>query len=79
MKQGQKRAVRVYTSESEAIAHAAQYPNLYAVHRPGESIRCKAYCACSRFCDQYKAIEDEANSWLNEDVLFASGKQTATV
>lgn len=61
MKNGMKRAVRLYDSEQEAIVHAASAKNLSVEHRPGESIRCANYCSAAPFCDQWKT-----NSTINE-------------
>lgn len=55
MKVGGKRAVKLYDSEAEARAHASIDPkNLRVEVRPGESVRCAAYCAVAKFCTQYQ-------------------------
>jgi hypothetical protein len=57
IKQGAKRASRVYENEEEAIAHAKQDSSLYVEKRVGQSTRCLHYCAASRFCSQWQALE----------------------
>lgn len=52
MKPGQKRSLRNYTSRAEAEEHAARV-GAQVVERPGESVRCSAYCPVSQFCSQY--------------------------
>lgn len=55
MKVGGKRAVKLYDSEADALAHASIDPkNLRVEVRPGVSTRCEAYCAVAKFCTQYK-------------------------
>lgn len=54
MKKGQKRAVKLYTTR-----HAAEWAlakDQYIQERPGESIRCEAYCRVSQYCEQRKRI-----------------------
>jgi hypothetical protein len=53
MKQGGKRAVKLYDSQADALVHAATNPALYVQDRPGESIRCAAYCSVSKWCGQF--------------------------
>jgi hypothetical protein len=53
MKQGGKRAVKLYDTLADAASHASTSPELYVEPRPGESIRCAAYCSVSRFCSQF--------------------------
>lgn len=61
MKPGGKRALKLYTSLDDAKAHVAGAPGLTIVKRPGESTRCKSYCAASKFCAQYqKETESES-------------------
>lgn len=55
MKKGQKRAVKLY--ESKHAAEWALAKNQYIVERPGESVRCESYCAVSKHCKQYAAIQ----------------------
>lgn len=53
MKQGGKKAVKLYDNESDARSHASTDPKLlYVQARPGESTRCKFYCSVSQFCSQ---------------------------
>jgi hypothetical protein len=54
-KPGAKRAVRLWETEAEAKEHAASDSSLSVIERPGESVRCKAYCSASKFCAQYQA------------------------
>lgn len=57
MKPGAKRAVKLYTSETDATEHAAKEKGLTVIPRPGESTRCKSYCSVAKFCDQAKLME----------------------
>lgn len=60
MKQGGKRAVKLYDNEADAQKHASTSPSLYVQVRPGENTRCRFYCSVSKFCTQ-------ANQTSNED------------
>jgi len=59
-KKGVKRAIKVHSSEEEAVAHA-EYSNEHyknsnteVEHRKGELTRCDGdYCGVSEFCEQY--------------------------
>lgn len=74
IKQGAKRATRVYENEDEAVEHAKQDSALYVQKRPGENTRCRNYCAVARFCSQIKALEgDERADWL-KPVALGQGK-----
>jgi len=53
MKKRQKRAVKLYENRADAESHASTSPELFVEARPGEPIRCAAYCPVSRFCTQY--------------------------
>lgn len=54
MKIGRKTAIKLYSNENEAKAHVGFDRNLFVIHRPGLSVRCKAYCPVSKFCTQYQ-------------------------
>ncbi len=54
MKTGRKSAVKLYSNMNEAKAHVGFDRQLSVTHRPGMSVRCKAYCAVSKFCTQYQ-------------------------
>lgn len=60
MKVGQKKAVKLYDEPQAAKRHASQSDAFSVVARPGESIRCSAYCAAAPFCRQWKRIQDES-------------------
>jgi hypothetical protein len=53
MKVGRKTAVKLYDNERDAQSHASVDSSLQVQVRPGESIRCRFYCAVSKFCTQY--------------------------
>lgn len=74
IKQGAKRATRVYENEAEALAHAAQDSSLYVKFRPGESIRCAAYCRVARFCTQFAAIESAERSDFEKPLVLGQNK-----
>lgn len=74
MKPGATRASRVYDNEAEALAHAAQTSGLYVKHRPGESVRCQAYCRVARFCSQFAAIESVERAEFEKPLVLGQGK-----
>lgn len=55
-KAGAKRALRLFSNEAEAVKLAEEKKYLVEF-RPGENIRCEAYCLASKFCDQFKALK----------------------
>lgn len=54
MKKGGVRAVKLHFIEKNAQEHAATATNLSVEVRPGDSVRCAAYCSAAPFCDQYQ-------------------------
>lgn len=50
MKQGAKRATKLFDTQEEA--EAALKPGYRIERRDGESVRCKSYCNVNRWCDQ---------------------------
>jgi hypothetical protein len=58
MKQGQKRAVRVFDTCGEAEGHVTK-GGLYVEERPGSSVRCESYCRVSSFCPQYARMRED--------------------
>lgn len=56
MKTGRQSAVRVYDSEIEATGLAGTDKTFTVVKRPGDNIRCNAYCGAAPFCSQRKAM-----------------------
>ena len=59
-KPGVKKAVRVYETREEAIAHA-DGTNLEIEYRPGEDTKCKNYCSVAPFCDHGRLIKEADN------------------
>lgn len=54
MKRGNKRALRVLDSESDAKQYAGDDKKLYIEERPGQSVRCeKNFCNVAPWCDQF--------------------------
>jgi len=54
MKNGAKKAVRLFDTEEEAVQLAGTKGEGHnVVFRKGESIRCQSYCLCRRFCNFY--------------------------
>lgn len=74
IKQGAKRATRVYENEEEAIAHARQNSSLYVEKRPGENVRCQNYCSVSRFCAQFQALDADLRSRWEKPLTVGQGK-----
>ena len=55
MKNGGKRAVRLFDRREDAdLLVEAKGANHYVEHRHGESVRCRSYCLCNRFCNFYQ-------------------------
>jgi len=54
MKAGAKRAIKVFDSNADAVAHALSLGKGYtATHRKGGRTRCEQYCSVSEFCTQW--------------------------
>ena len=58
MKEGRKTAVRVFDTKDEADKLASTDTKLSVVERKGQSVRCKDYCLCSKFCSFCKGEEE---------------------
>jgi hypothetical protein len=55
MKNGGKRAVRLFDKQDEANLFAETKGNdHYVEFRKGESIKCQSYCLCRKFCNFYR-------------------------
>lgn len=69
MKPGGKRAVKLHTSIVDAGKHAAEITGGTVVKRPGESTRCRSYCAAAKFCSQYQKEIASASTdpWASSD------------
>jgi hypothetical protein len=62
MKKGAVRAIKLYEDKAEAEKQAWSEQGRYVEHRPGEQVRCSAYCSVSKFCQQYKDLtKNDAN------------------
>jgi hypothetical protein len=60
MKDGNKKAIKLYDSQDEAESAMAEKGNNYYVQeRPEENIKCLDYCACKHFCNFYKGLVNE--------------------
>lgn len=68
MKKGQKRAVKLYDTEEQAVSAAGQVraaaplgkgSQFSVEHRPGESTRCEWYCPVSGYCQQFRDMMEE--------------------
>lgn len=57
MKEGAKRAVKLYESEQQAEAAVAN-PKQYVEHRLGERVRCESYCDVAPFCTQFREYRE---------------------
>lgn len=57
MKKGQKRAVKLHSTEEEATNHAKWDTNLSVEKRKGIDTRCQSYCSVAKFCSQFKNEE----------------------
>lgn len=65
MKQGQKRAVRVFDTRDEAEGNVTKAGH-YVEERTGSSVRCESYCRVSSFCPQYTRMREELSASDNE-------------
>ena len=55
MKDGLKRAVRLFDRRDDAdLLAETKGGNHYVEYRQGESIKCRSYCPCNRFCNFYQ-------------------------
>lgn len=61
MKEGNKKASKVFDNEAEAVALITEKGKGYSVeYRPGASTRCQ-YCGCNPWCGQYAAMAQKDN------------------
>ena len=56
MKPGRKTAVKVCATELEATNLSLETPGGYVETRPGDSVKCRDYCAVCDHCNFYKAF-----------------------
>jgi len=55
MKNGLKRAFRLFDNRDEAnLLAETKGSEYYVEYRPGESVKCRSYCLCKRFCNYYQ-------------------------
>ena len=54
MKKGAKKALKLFSDESEAQAALDQGKGDYIEFRPGEDKKCMEYCSCKEFCSYWK-------------------------
>jgi hypothetical protein len=57
MREGRKRAAKLFDTEADALAYAAE--GQYVEKRGGESNKCLYYCPCAKFCNFYKSLISE--------------------
>jgi len=71
-KTGQQRAVRLFDTKEEADFLAeAKGANHYVEYRQGESVKCRSYCPCNRFCSFYQDSVMGAGQELAEEQAAA--------
>jgi hypothetical protein len=63
MQQGRKSAVKLCTSESEAMGLVGSDSKRSVQFRPGKNTRCDSFCSVAKFCQQYQSMKkgDESN------------------
>jgi len=64
MKEGRKRALRVFDSLVTAASFKGSYKDsnkTYIEERPGKSTRCEEYCPVEKFCSQHKEMKEVEN------------------
>jgi hypothetical protein len=55
MKNGLKRAVRLFDRQEDAdLLAETKGGNHYVEYRHGESVRCRSYCLCRKYCNYYR-------------------------
>jgi hypothetical protein len=55
MKNGMKRAVRLFDRQEDAdLLTETKGENHFVEYRQGESIRCRSFCLCRKFCNFYR-------------------------
>lgn len=81
MKQGGKKAARVYDTEHEALDDIAGRKAGYCVvYRPGKSVRCEGnYCGVNQYCDQWARMktaqaQDQDNGGDQTETQTAQGQ-----
>lgn len=70
MKRGAKRAVKLCSTEKEAIAYRSANCSLaetYIEERPFEPIRCKSWCNVNKFCSHYQKYVKEHDEEVNKN------------
>lgn len=82
MKKGNKKATKLCDSEKDARGWLDQIlggKNSYSIdYRPGESIRCQAYCPVSNYCPQWAKLNPTLSDTLKESIKVAQQqKETA--
>lgn len=64
MKDGRKRAVRVFEDEAEAVSLLNELKEADKGHhmefRPGEDTKCESYCPVAQFCPYMQKMEEES-------------------
>ena len=66
MKEGATKATKRFSSEVDARAYIAAHPELRLYHRISDFMKCRHYCECAPFCDQWK--ENMFLDCVKEDV-----------
>lgn len=63
IKEGSKKAARVFFNEAEAKEHLKERKNGYKVEfRPGKSVRCDGdYCGVAKWCEQWRHMKEHDN------------------
>jgi hypothetical protein len=68
MKEGLKRALKLYTTEQEAIENLK--PNCYIQFRKGKCKRCLDYCEVSTVCSQNNVFTNNEQDENDEETIF---------
>lgn len=59
MKKGRKSAVKLYDVKDFAVTHCQESTDYYLEERPGEAVRCNAWCPVAPFCSQFQSEQIE--------------------
>jgi hypothetical protein len=66
MKNGSKRAVKLFDKQEDAdLFTEIKAKGYFVEYRKGESIKCRSYCLCKRFCNFY---QESVNSVYQEPI-----------
>lgn len=72
IKQGNKKATKLFDFRNEAEAFAATDSKFHVEQRPGINVRCADYCPVADYCDQWQALKPKSADESLTEKLEAS-------